>query len=71
VGWRKPAGPVFEHAASKLGVKPEECIFVGDNPAWDVEGSRASGMKAVLLDRQGRTEGALRSLTELLPVIIS
>jgi len=46
-------------------------VNVGDNPAWDVEGPRASGMKAVLLDRQGRAEGAFRSLTELLPVIIS
>jgi putative hydrolase of the HAD superfamily len=71
VGWRKPAGPIFEHAASKLGVKPEECVFVDDNPAWDVEGSRASGMKAVLLDRQGGAEGALRSLIELLSIIIS
>jgi hypothetical protein len=36
-----------------------------------VEGSRASGMKAVLLDRQGGAEGALKSLIELLSVIIS
>jgi FMN phosphatase YigB (HAD superfamily) len=32
-----------------LGIQPEECIFVGDHPQWDYEGSRAAGMIPVLI----------------------
>jgi HAD superfamily hydrolase (TIGR01509 family) len=54
VGWRKPAPQIFEAAAAKLGLRPTECVFVGDDVRWDIEGSRAVGMRAVLIDREGR-----------------
>lgn len=65
VGWRKPARPIFEYAMERLGVTPDQCIFVGDDPRWDVEGPRAAGIEAVLIDRAGAAEGAIASLREL------
>jgi putative hydrolase of the HAD superfamily len=57
VGWRKPARQIFEHAASELGVDRRQCVFVGDELQWDVEGSRAAGMRPVLIDRDDRHRG--------------
>jgi putative hydrolase of the HAD superfamily len=57
VGWRKPAPQIFHHAASELGCQPEECMFVGDDLGWDVEGSAAVGMRPMLIDRDGRHAG--------------
>lgn len=69
VGWRKPARPIFERALGALGVAAERCLFVGDDPRWDLAGPRALGMRALLIDRTGRTgsgeERPIRSLQEL------
>jgi HAD superfamily hydrolase (TIGR01509 family) len=51
VGWRKPAPQIFLHAAAEIGVPCERCVFVGDEPQWDVVGSSAAGMRPILLDR--------------------
>ncbi len=71
VGWRKPASQIFQCTVEKLSVHPSECIFVGDDPRWDVVGPRTFGMEAILIDRKGalpaRTEKPIRSLHELLP----
>jgi len=54
VGWRKPAPQIFEHTMRKLDCRPEECVFVGDDIRWDIEGSASVGMRPVLIDRDGR-----------------
>lgn len=54
VGWRKPAPAIFEHALRLLGCRPGECVFVGDDPRWDVAGSSAVGMRPILIDRARR-----------------
>ena len=69
VGWRKPAGPIFERALALLGAEPRDCLFVGDDPRWDLAGARAVGIPAILLDRRGGTagveEGSIQNLHEL------
>ncbi len=47
--YRKPHPKIFEIALSKLGVKPNEAIFVGDMPHIDVLGAKNAGMIAVLM----------------------
>lgn len=69
VGWRKPAPPVFEEAMRRLRTPVQRCLFVGDDPRWDLAGPRALGMKAVLIDRSGGAEGAIRTLEEVLPFL--
>ena len=74
VGWRKPAQPMFRRALDHFGCKPEECIFVGDNPRWDILGARRANMTSVLIDRAGLvnvSSGTLviRSLLDPKPII--
>ncbi len=73
VGWRKPAKQIFEIASQNIGVPCAECIFIGDEPTWDIEGSEAVGMRAILMDRsnryteyEGERVGDLRSFLSLL-----
>jgi HAD superfamily hydrolase (TIGR01549 family) len=54
VGLVKPDKRIFDLACKELGVKPEECVFVGDNPVMDFEGSKNAGMKPVLIDRKNK-----------------
>jgi HAD superfamily hydrolase (TIGR01662 family) len=44
---RKPSTLLFETAAAKLGVAPEDIWFVGDRLDTDVAGAKAAGMKAI------------------------
>ena len=53
-GWRKPAPEVFRFAMRVLEARPEQCLFVGDDPRWDLAGPRGVGMDAVLIDRAHR-----------------
>jgi len=41
---RKPDPRLFERAAAMLGVRPSQCVFVGDNPNADVVGASDAGM---------------------------
>jgi putative hydrolase of the HAD superfamily len=52
VGWRKPDRRVYVHALEVAGAGSGECLFVGDDPVWDVEGPEAAGIAGVLLDRR-------------------
>ena len=53
VGMHKPDKRIYLYACDLLGVSPEECIFVGDDPDSDIKGALASGMEAVWLDVLG------------------
>jgi HAD superfamily hydrolase (TIGR01549 family) len=50
----KPSPLIFAAALDLLGVSAPEAVMVGDSPEDDVEGARASGLRAILLDRAGR-----------------
>ncbi len=50
----KPDPTIFRKALDRLGVEPEEAAMVGDHVEDDVEGARALGIRAVLIDREGR-----------------
>ncbi len=52
IGYRKPDPHIYAHALEVANARPEECLFVGDNPVWDVEGPRRVGIPGVLLDRR-------------------
>ena len=54
-GWRKPARQIFDHALARLGATPGQCVFVGDDPRWDIAGPQAAGLEAVLIDRRTHT----------------
>jgi FMN phosphatase YigB (HAD superfamily) len=53
VGWRKPSPAIFAAAFAGLGVRAEECLFVGDRPELDVIGAKGVGMAAAWLNESG------------------
>ncbi|MFH2111239.1 MAG: HAD family hydrolase [Candidatus Bathyarchaeota archaeon] len=69
VGWRKPDPRVFQYALSRIGVEAGDCLFVGDDPRWDVVGAVGVGMRAVLVDRTGEDPDALHGLGGLLGLL--
>ena len=52
----KPAPEAYLHAADELGVAPDEVVFLDDTPSC-VDGARAVGMWAVLVDPMDRRPG--------------
>jgi len=48
IGMRKPHPAIFEAVLSRLGVAPEETLFVGDRRYEDVRGAKELGMTTVL-----------------------
>ncbi|MDQ7088782.1 MAG: HAD-IA family hydrolase [Acidobacteriota bacterium] len=53
VGVAKPDPEIFAIALRRLGVGAEQAFYVGDVPAFDVEGARRAGLPAVLIDPWG------------------
>jgi putative hydrolase of the HAD superfamily len=47
IGIRKPEIEIFHLASSKLGVAPENTVFVGDNPEVDIVGANNAGMYSI------------------------
>ena len=50
----KPHPSIFVAVLRALDVEPGEAAMVGDSYEDDIEGARALGMRAILLDRDGR-----------------
>jgi putative hydrolase of the HAD superfamily len=67
-GRTKPHASIFRAVLDLLGVEPAEAAMVGDTIADDIDGARALGMEAILVDRQGihaDFEPRIDSLNEL------
>ena len=61
----KPHPTIFKAALELLGVAPAEAVMVGDSLEEDVEGARALGMRAILVDREARHPDVEGRLTDL------
>jgi putative hydrolase of the HAD superfamily len=59
VGFEKPDPRIFELALSRLGVRPEESVFL-DDLAVHVEAARSLGMRAVLYENNAQAIAALK-----------
>lgn len=46
-GVAKPEKEIFLRCTEKMGVKPEECLYIGDGGSLELETARALGMQAV------------------------
>jgi putative hydrolase of the HAD superfamily len=51
-GWRKPHKHIFQDALTKLNVKAEETVFIGDSPLEDIKGAIAAGIKTIFVPSQ-------------------
>jgi len=57
IGAIKPGRKIFSAALHELGLKPKDCIMVGDKPRTDIKGAINSGITPILIDRKGRHKG--------------
>jgi putative hydrolase of the HAD superfamily len=81
VGLKKPDARLYQLACERLGVKPEECLYVGDGESDELRGAAAVGMTPVLLKSplsnqsiarpgiDGWTGLAVTELREILPLL--
>jgi HAD superfamily hydrolase (TIGR01549 family) len=53
-GIEKPDPQIFERALERTGVRPQDAVYVGDQPVIDIEAAESIGMTGVLIDRRGR-----------------
>ena len=73
-GHTKPHASIFRAVLDLLEVEPAEAVMVGDTIADDIEGAVALGMRAILVDREGRHPEfgpRIESLNDLLPILRS
>jgi FMN phosphatase YigB (HAD superfamily) len=64
-GYVKPHPTIFQAALQQLGAEPAEAAMVGDSIEEDIEGARALGMRAILIDRDDRHADVEERLTDL------
>jgi putative hydrolase of the HAD superfamily len=64
-GKTKPHETIFRAMLDRLKVAPPAAAMVGDDPKDDVDGARAVGMRAWLVDRDGRFPDYPDRLTDL------
>lgn len=78
VGYLKPHPVIFETALTRVAARPEEVVFVGDNPVADVSGAQQAGIRAVLRTTNRnhthvsdliKPDAAITSLAELPPLL--
>lgn len=69
----KPRIELFEKALEMSGCNAEEVIHIGDSYESDIKGAQAAGIKAVLVDREGKTNYkdtiVVKELTEVLELL--
>lgn len=69
VGWRKPDRRIFEFALENINSSVDECIFIGDDPRWDIAGPKAIGMDTLLIDRKGVFQDIEQKINNLYEII--
>ena len=73
VGKMKPHREMFLYALNKLGVSPDETLFVGDDLERDYEGAKMAGLRPLLIDRDDVIRSKVekvRSLKEITSCLI-
>lgn len=65
VAARKPERAIFAYALALAGTAPEHALHVGDSLSEDVAGARASGVRPLLLRRDGIREAGVETIAGL------
>jgi len=61
VGMRKPMPAIFQLTLERLGVQPDEAIFIDDNPV-NVAAARAAGLHVIPFETPAQALGTLKAL---------
>jgi HAD superfamily hydrolase (TIGR01509 family) len=57
VGFEKPDPRIFTTALERMGLGPEQALYVGDIYEVDVVGARRAGLDVILVDPEGKHRG--------------
>ncbi|MGG3563352.1 HAD family hydrolase [Neobacillus rhizosphaerae] len=74
-GRGKPDPSIFEHALSRMSLKKEEVIMVGDNLMTDILGANRAGIKTVWINRHDKQGNdviptfEIKHLEDLFPIL--
>lgn len=68
VGAVKPEPILYKMMIARLGMPPEEIVMIGDQKSKDCDAPKAAGMRALHLDRSGKTPGSVLSLKAVLDI---
>jgi FMN hydrolase / 5-amino-6-(5-phospho-D-ribitylamino)uracil phosphatase len=77
IGFAKPHAMAFHTVCDRLGVSPEQVLYVGDDPHFDVAGARSAGMPTAWVNRRAHVwpdnvvaaDCVVRDLAELSAVL--
>ncbi len=71
VGNRKPEPKIFLSLIEKIGIEPSQALMIGDSMKNDINGALTTGIKAILLDRDGSVdyEPKINNLSQLQQII--
>jgi putative hydrolase of the HAD superfamily len=61
VGLTKPDPRIYEKAIRRIGCRPDEAVFIDDNPKF-VSGARRAGLKAIHFKSKDQLSESLRQL---------
>ncbi len=50
IGIKKPDPAIFDHACEVMSVRPNDCLYIGDQYDIDIVGARAAGMSTMLAE---------------------
>jgi HAD superfamily hydrolase (TIGR01662 family) len=64
-GYVKPHPTIFQAALERLAIDAADAVMIGDSVEEDVEGARALGLRAILVDRDDRYPEFEDRLTDL------
>ncbi len=74
----KPDKEIFDIMRNKFVFKPEEMVYVGDNPLNDIKGARGAGWKTVWMNSTGfwdekidRADREVRRVGEVVQAVLS
>jgi HAD superfamily hydrolase (TIGR01509 family) len=54
-GVAKPHPVIFQQALAKVDIRPEQAVYVGDDPVRDIQGAASAGMRTVWFNPAGET----------------
>ena len=60
IGFKKPDARLFNIAMERLATKPEESVYIGDNPQKDLVGAKKAGMKFILFRAENLSYGEFK-----------
>lgn len=69
IGYEKPNPKIFEYALGKVG-RVDQIWMIGDNPVADIDGSKAMGLKSILVRKQHQTSAPFcKNLNEVVEIL--